>query len=255
MAHRKYTYCDFSQEQPNTLFETGAITVGAGTDNTTSHWRTSRGAYFEVRNEQTNADIQFTKDAQGWVIPCDNADNDGIEITQGIQATTTPMSFTIGTSPAFFIDCIFDIPDVSDYDVAYVGFRTLAAYADALNSPANLLAGYTNMMGLNVNAGNIDAIIATSDASVADTATDTTANWADTEQNRLRINVSGAGVVTYQYAVGGVSALYSGSTLTTWGTTYTAVTGQVVVPSLIFVKGAAAADTPPILVKYRCGLA
>lgn len=251
MATQKFAAVDFAQEYPVMLMDS-PIVVGAGTDTEVAAFMTQQGHYFEVRYEQANSDITFTKNAQGWIIPNDNTDNEGIEISQGTQATTTPMFFTLGTDPGFFIDVVFDIPDVSDYDVAYVGFVTNAAYADAINTPAALLGAYTNMMGINVNAGDLFALIATSDGSVADTATDTTANWADGEQNRIRIEVSTARVITYRYTVGGNGTLTS--TLTSWGTTYTGVSGQVVRPAMIFTKGAGASDTPPILVNYRCGL-
>jgi len=248
MALQKRTYVDFAQEQVPWLYSNANVATTATNDNTVAR-HVMRGMPFEIRYEQDCADITYTKDGQGFVVPGDNTDNEGIEITQGIQATTTPMSFVVGTD-AFFLDVIMDIPDVSDYDVAFVGFRTLAAYADALNSPANLLAGYTNMYGVNVNAGDINEIIATSDASIADTATDTTVNWADGEQNRIRLNVTAAGVASFQYTVGGSGT--ATSTLTTYGTTRTLVSAAVLVPSIVLVKGATTADTPPILVRYFC---
>lgn len=255
MATRKFCAVDFAQEQVPWLYSSVNVATTGTNDNTTARLRTQQGHLFEVRYEQDNADITFVKDAQGWIIPNDNTNNEGIEITQGIQATTTPMSFTVATDRAFFLDVVYDIPAVADYDVAFVGFRTLAAYADAINDAAvtTLGAAYTNMYGVNVNQGDLFEVIATSDASIADTVTDTTVNWAAGEQNRIRVNVTAAGVGSIQYTVAGNGT--ATSTLTTYGTTRQLVSGQVLVPSLIFCKDdTAAADTPPILVHYRCGL-
>ena len=103
-----------------------------------------------------------------------SGDGIGIEFGHGVLSTA-PIEFTIGTSPAFFVKCRFDIPDVSEYDVAAVGFRKQAAYGNI--TTAATLNAYTDLACLNVNAGNIEINTELNNAGL--TTTDTTdVSWS-----------------------------------------------------------------------------
>lgn len=255
MAVRKKTYVDFRQHQP--FHGTAATTqIAVTTDAATNHVHAG-GVTFEYRIEQTNADIIFTKlvdsnCTNGWQIPNDNADNDGIEMGMGILSDENQRyAFKVGTDPAFRLDVKFGIPDVSDYDVCFIGFRKAAAYGDAINDPAAAFATnvvYTDMCGLNVNAGDIYTVCfknQTGGGTGTGTATDTTDNWADDAVKTLSVLVSAAGVVTF---------LIDGAAPTVNTNTLTLDSGDIMIPCMIFTKGAAAADTPPILTTFYCGL-
>jgi hypothetical protein len=250
MASRKKLYIDFRNYAPVTCAQTGG--AAAGTDNTVTNCQV--GPYtLEVRNEQLNGDITFTRNAAGWVIPNDNTDNDGVEIGFGVAETTTNNGqsvFTIGTDPAFKLSVKFTIPDVSDYDVCAIGFRKAAAYGDAPNAPTIFSSAvlYTDAAGFNVNAGDIYTFTGknqTGGGTGTYTATDTTDNWADGESHTLTVLVSASGVVTFQ--IDGAAPTVNTNTLTF-------DSGDEIIPFILMTKGAAASDTPPILTTLYCGL-
>lgn len=250
MATRKRTYIDFSAGEPAAGKQKGTAVAAANTDNTTNLFTAPGGAVIEVRNEQANADIvpTYVIDANcttGWQIPNDNADNDGVEISLGIEASElAKYAFKVGTDPAFEFRVKFGIPDVSDYDIAMVGFRKAAAYGDALNDPATTFASavvYTDVAALNVNAGAIYTICGknqTGGGTGTFTATDTTNTWADDAVKTLTVKVSAAGVVTFE--INGAAPTVNTNTLTL-------DTGDIMIPFMVFTKVAAVADTPPIL--------
>lgn len=254
MALRKKTYVDFRQHQP--ICNTAAVgQIAVSTDNT-ANFVHAGAVTFEIRNEQANADIIPTllvdsNCTNGWQIPNDNADNDGIEMGLGIlDDVNMPNVFKIGTSGAFRLDVKFGIPDVSDYDVCVIGFRKVAAYGDAINAPAAFSSAvvYTDAAGFNVNAGDIytfGGVNQTGGGTGTYTSTDTTDNWADDAVKTLSVLVSSAGVVTYQI---------DGASPTVDTTTCTFDSGDNIIPFMVFTKGAAAADTPPILTTFYCGL-
>jgi hypothetical protein len=257
MAVRKFTYIDFKNAPPAGAMAQATGLAAATTDNTTNVFLAPGGIPLEVRNEQTNSDVVFTYvvDANcttGWQIPNDNADNDGVEISLGITAeTASRYGFKVGTDPAFEFAVKFGIPDVSDYDIAMIGFRKAAAYGDALNDPATTFASavvYTDVVALNVNAGAIYTIAGknqTGGGTGTFTATDTTNTWIDDAVKTLAVKVSSAGVVTFTI---------DGSAPTVNTNTLTLDTGDVMIPFMLFTKGAAVADTPPILATLKAGI-
>lgn len=243
---RKHVYVNGLRCQigPQTLKGGGAA---AGADNTTEIF-TLDGQVFEIRFEQLNGDVVLTAGQYGLVLPNDNTDNDGAEITNGIGDATNapPVSFTIGTDTAFQFILGLRVPDVSDYDVLAFGFRKLAAYADAINAPASL-NGYTDVALFNINAGDLYTVTELNNGGI--TATDTTDNVADGGSHLFRVRVSAAGVVTFAHDIA-ASGTFVAPTVTQ---TYTFDTGDIVIPTLIYAKGAAASDTPPIITKWVVG--
>lgn len=245
MAVRKRTYVRFADYAP-TASAQATLIAAANTDNTVNHIQFGPHT-FEVRNEQTNSDIGGARvvdanSTNGWQIPNDNADNDGIEITQGIlNDPSAPYVFTVGTDGAFELRVKFGIPDVSDYDVCAVGFREVGAYVDAINTPAAMEAAYDEKACISVESGALHAL-----TSLAGSDTDTTLadTWADDEVKELAILVSAAGAVTYE--IDGAADANA--------VAFSFADATVVVPFMCFTKGGTAADTPPILEYYICGL-
>ena len=206
------------------------------------------GSAFPIESKWTaaNSDIVFTKSDTGFVIPNDNADDDGIELSFG-KSANGPCAFVVGTSPAFYVKATFTIPDVSDYDVAAVGFRNDGSYLD-VDDPADINTTtplYTDFALINVNAGDFRTYTQDDDATATDTDVTTTA-WLDTEAHTLMVKVSAAGAVTYFVdgtAMAGAVAF-----------TLDSSASDIMVPILIFAKGATAADTPPEMRLFECGL-
>lgn len=126
--------------------------------------------------------------AGGLNIALDDAENDGIEITQGITARSKA-AFVVGTDPAFFFKCRITIPNVSGADDCLVGFRKAEAYQAAPDD-------YDEMAALNVISGDIYIETILNDA--ATDSTDTTDNFADGETHELEVRVNSAGVVTFK---------------------------------------------------------
>jgi hypothetical protein len=203
-----------------------------------------------VHNTATNSDIMFTESATGWVVPNDNTDDDGIEITFGSVANS-PCAFTVGTSPAFYVKATFTIPDVSDYDVAAVGFRNDTATYVAVDDPADInttTPAYSDFALINVNAGDFRTYTQDDDGTATDTNITTTA-WADGEAHTLMVKVSSAGAVTYW--VDGVNqATANGAVAFSLDSSAT----DIFVPTIMFAKGGTSSDTPPEMRLFECGL-
>lgn len=239
MATRKRTKIDFTSCLPAGGMAKASGLAAAVTDNTTNVFMAGDTA-LEVRNEQQNDDVTFTyvvdaNSTTGWQIPNDNTDNDGGEITLGVESSpNAKWAYTIGTDGPFEMQLKFGIPDVSDYDVLFVGFRKAAAYVDAINTPAAMEAAYDDKAGFSVEAGDMH-ILTSNDGSDVDT--DIASSWADDAVKTLTVRVSAAGAVTY----------YIDGTVVSDAVAFSFDTGDVVIPCIVFCKGAAAADTPPIL--------
>jgi hypothetical protein len=245
MGQRKYTYVNFAEEPMVPAFAQTTNAIPTAVDNQVD-WMLIDGQYFEWIQTAANADIFFTKSTNvGWIIPNDNTDNDGIEITQGIlSAGNGPGEFTVGTDGPFRLKVNFKVPDVSDYDVAFIGFRKVEAYTAALAAHAELGTDYTDIGGLNLNAGAIYSITRLNSGTAV--LTDTTQTVADGVAVTFQIDVSAAGVCTFK--VNGAAPTVNTNTLTF-------DTGDLLIPTMCFTKNAgAASDTPPILITYECGI-
>lgn len=242
MAQTKRFRIDFtkiSQQTGSTAALCAAPVVTTGAINTFSFG----GKTISVYNDGQNDDICFTRDATigGWTIPNDNTDNDGIEINPGIGLPSNGI-FVVGTDPAFYVKAKFNIPDVSDYDVAAVGFRKAAANA-AMASAAAVATAYTDIAAINVDAGDFKTV--TSLNTATDVTTDiTTSAWLDTETHTLEVRVSATGAVTY----------YVDDVVTPGAVAFTMDSGDSVLPFVRFTKNAgAASDTPPCMLTLEWG--
>lgn len=243
MATRKRIFVDFTKGPPTggtVVPGTGAI--AAVTDNVVNAFVCPGGELMLIRNEQQNDDIvpTYTIDADctnGWELPIDSAaaSADAVEVSFGgiSSDASLPYCFKVGTDPAFQLRTKIGIPDVSEVNL-YVGFRKAGAYVTGMDTAAEIETGYADKCGFSIEAGAIHII--TSDDNT-DVDTDTTTTWVDDAVKTLTVNVSAAGVVTYQ--VDGTAA--------TGAVAFTVDDGDILVPYLYCSKIAANTDTPPIL--------
>jgi hypothetical protein len=253
MALRKFRHYAFQANAP-----VGGIDATNGvpvvTDAATNFF-TCGGLPLMVKNDQQNDDIGFTRNANGWVIPNDNTADDGIEIVaQVIDAADQPSQFLVGTDPAFYCQAQFIIPDVSDYLIALVGFRAVAAIAatDGCDTEAEIITAYNSVCALDVTAGAMTSH--TRLAAGVGTSTATTDAVADGRYVTLRTNVSAAGVVSFLQSVGNGSYTTTLAAPTVNTNTITHAAGVKLMPWMRFVKAANASDTPPILTTWTYGI-
>ena len=122
----------------------------------------------------------------GLTLVQDAANNDGLEVSAGIEAVT-PQEFVVGQQ-AFSFKVRVAIADVSDTDDCAFGFRLKEDYQANLDD-------YNDMAVLNVISGDIFTETILNGA--ATTSTDTTNNWADGETHTLEVRVDTDGAVTY----------------------------------------------------------
>lgn len=246
MVMRPYTYLDFASE-PTPIMMGIDGTIPALADNDVTLYKFSTATLEGKNTGAITTDLPiFNRVAQGHTIPLYSADAIGGEFGFG-PLTSSHMEYTIGTSPAFFCRLRFDIPDVSEYDVAAVGFRIQGAQADI--TTAATLNAYTDIACLNVNAGDIAINTELNNGGL--TTTDTTDDWADGEENTLAVYVSAAGVVTYKLTTaGGAESTLAAPTATA---AFTFDDGDVVQPFIAFVATADTNASAAILVNFECG--
>lgn len=132
--------------------------------------------------------------ALGLTVSCDLTNAEGKEYNFGADRISSKHSFTIGTSPAFYMELRFTCLDVSALEPAYFGFRKTQANQAAYGT-------YTDFVGYGLNDGVApgDCAISTRLNSGAQVDTDTNDAWADGSTHTLRVMVSAAGVVTFLF--------------------------------------------------------
>ena len=139
--------------------------------------------------------------ALGLTISCDLTTAEGKEYNFGAARTSSKHTFTIGTSPAFYMQLRFTCLDVSTLEPAYFGFRETAAN-NADYTAYNEFCFY----GINDGIAPGDCVMSTRLAGGAQVDTDSNDAWADTTTHTLRINVSAVGVVTFLFDGGAPTA-------------------------------------------------
>lgn len=207
----KSGYFDFRGIPVSSGFAGGAATGTAGDVNNLS-LGVEGSLEYSVLGTQTI--LQAKTAATGLDISQDLTNNDGVQYTPGITANSRG-AFVIGTDAAFFAKLKFAIADVSGTDDCAFGFRKAEAYTGNFDD-------YNDLAALNVISGNIN--IETIQTNAATVTTDTTQDWADGETHTLTINVSSAGVVTYQ--IDGAAPTVTAA--------YTFTSGLTVVPFFFF---------------------
>lgn len=252
-------FVDFTNEELVPVFASSILPASAA-DNQVSYFFLN-GVRFEYIQQAANSDIVPSLDTTGvswngatvkggWVIPNDNTDNEGIEMSHGLTAGVTNTILTIGTDTVD-MGLTFAIPDVSDYDVMIVGVRKVAAYCAVVNQATTGASGpdcYSDFAGFNVNAGDIYSITNLNAAGLS--AVDTALNWIDAEVHTLEVKVD----------LDGVASLYVDNTVLTSTQAgandgFTFDEDDTVMPMVIATKNASvAADTPPIFLQYHWGI-
>ncbi len=176
-----------------------------------------------------------TYNAAGLDISLDQADDEGCEITNGINGANLRAAFTVGTDPAFYAKCKFSIADVSGTDDCAFGFRKAEAYQANIDD-------YDEMFCLNVIGGNItrEAIL----NGAATDSDDTDDDWADGETHTLEVYVSADGVCTCKI---------DGADPSTAPSAFTFDDGEVVVPFFYFLHDSDVAGAV-VLKEWEVGL-
>lgn len=178
----------------NPILQSGANTGAApsGTDTDTNIMICQEGEIMEVTNIGTQTIIAPRMATEGLLVSLDLTNNEGAEYNWGVL-DSSKHQYTIGTSPAFYLEWSFTLADVTGCDPVGIGFRKTEA-----NDP--VLENYTDFAWIGVSETDTSAFISlkTRLNSGAVTTTDTTDAWADGETHTLKILVSGAGVVTYE---------------------------------------------------------
>lgn len=196
----RYTYVDFRDAHAVPLFAKTTNAIATAADDQEDYMWVNGKDYFEHKQTGQNDALQYIVAAAGWTIPCDGADGDGVEITQGMLANVSKMRFTTGVTDdpgdAFFIQVGMLVDTIAAQDVYGCGFRKIGAYVD-ITTPSLLASVYDDkaFIGVNDNSGNLVTI-----TSIAGTDTTTELTAADVENATyvyLRVNVSSAGAVTY----------------------------------------------------------
>jgi hypothetical protein len=126
----------------------------------------------------------------GLLISLDLTTSEGAEYYFG-DNTSSPHVYTIGTSPAFFIEASFKVADCGTSDPLWIGFRILAA------ANANYTTYTDSYVGGLRNTTAADSVIFGSNLNNAGwNYQDSGDAWLDGETHTIRINVSAAGVCT-----------------------------------------------------------
>lgn len=159
----------------------------------------------------------------GLLTSLDLTNTEGAEYNFGVNPNN-PFAFTIGTSPAFFIELQVNAADVGGLDPLLIGFRKQAAndgtytnYTDVASIGARATtAADVAVISTNLNAGGF-------------VYTNTTDAWTDGQTKTFKVLVSGAGVVTY--TINGAAPTVTAA--------FTFDSGDVVMPFVHHVFGAA----------------
>ena len=132
--------------------------------------------------------------AGGLEIALDQVENEAVEYVPGCNLAAGKLTFTLGTSPNFFIKARFAITDVSGTDQCAIGFRKQEAFTATPVFAAD--GAYTDFACLNVVSGDLYTCTDLNNSGTA-TATDTGFNWADGETHTLEIRVVGRTPIYY----------------------------------------------------------
>ena len=184
----------------------------------------------------------------GLNLPMDGetTDNVGLQMMPvGNAQGTGPHTFTVGTHSGS-IDATFQAADYTDFDCLVIGFRKVEEFQSGFNAAvAAATAGdlvYTDVVAFGVQGDTNIEIQTDLNNSGTSTSTDCGASVpVDTQNLRLKVNLSSAGVVTYELIV---NAVAGAGTLAAPATTaaFTFDSGDVLVPYLAILKNGTATD-------------
>jgi len=254
-TNRRFTYIDGVYDAPPAMFNVTNNASITAADNQEDGFLTQRGDYFSVY-QQCDAiqSLIFRRAATGWAIFDLDTNADSIEITQGITATATNMQFTVGSASdpgdAFYMKVTLKNPDFSIYDVAAIGFRKLAAYADVADQAALGTAyedvAFLNLNGATATATSVDIVSVTRLAAGTADLDEEEADYAvDDTAISLEVYVTAAGVVTFKV---------DGSDVTGGANDLTLTDNAVMIPTMIFTATGDSNAIEAEIVSYECGL-
>jgi len=174
----------------------------------------------------------------GLLISLDLTTSEGAEYYWG-HTNVSKFMFTIGTSPAFFIEARFKVADCGTSDPLWVGFRKQGA-------PNAVFTNYTDagVIGLHATT-NADTVITGKNLNGTGwNYVNSTDAWADGETHTVRLSVSDAGVVSYLYDGVALSAEQA----------MTFDNGDVVIPFIHHLFAAGGTPAAIHLISLACGL-
>jgi hypothetical protein len=206
LAKRNYVYVDFTSELVPPVHAKATHAIATAADTQEDYLWVGGTKYFEYVQIGASTLLFPAAGAAGigWTLPLDNTDADGLEITRGIIAGKA-QSFVVGSaaSPgdAFFVQAVLGITTRAGADVVMVGLRRLGVYVP-FATPAAHLAAYDDKaaIGVYTNAGAFATHTSLNNSDLQTALAKAAA--ADTNRVALRVDVSAAGVVTYQIGVG-----------------------------------------------------
>jgi hypothetical protein len=205
------------------------------------------GQALEYHIIATNSLVGFAKVATGIRCPVDATDNDGIEISGGIMEQDK-LVFTVGTDPAFHMAVRFNA-SVANAELLGIGFRNVGAYIKHQSGVFG--AGITDLAYIGVYGSGATTAISTVTElnSGGMSAIATTEVIVATTPFEFRVNVSAAGVVTFQNDLAAAANPATAPTLVAPEVTqaFTFDTGDVITPFIIILKGATAAGNFDLL--------
>lgn len=160
----------------------------------------------------------------GLLTSLDLTNAEGAEYNFGAALSNSKHAYTIGTSPAFYIELAVTAADVGGLDPFVVGFRKSQANAATFTD-------YTDFATIGARATTAaDVVVLQTDLNNAgEVITNTTDAWTDGQTKTLKVLVSAAGVVTY--TINGLAPTVTAA--------FTFDTGDVVVPFIRHTFGAA----------------
>ena len=146
--------------------------------------------YFEYFIKGTQTILRPSLSTNGMDFGFDQTNNDGIELTNGID-TRCGVAFQPGVDAAFFFRCKLRVANATGVNPCVIGFRKAGAYNATYTS-------YTDYASLGIVGTARKIQIDTNYNNAGHGTTDTTQTWADGSTHELKVLVDSAGNVTYQ---------------------------------------------------------
>lgn len=212
----RYYYDNF-KFQPITAKVGGGAATGTAGDNNVLYTKLNAWQWNVIG---TQTILAPSNDTFGLNLVQDLTAGDGIELCLG-QDANNPATYTIGTDNAISMEMEFKAQDVSGCNPLIMGLRKVQAF-DAT------LANYTDFVSIGIVGTAAKLQTQTQIATGGVVTTDTTQVATDATAFRLKINVSAAGVVTYQID----------SQTPTVVAAYTFANGLQIMPFIRFVQAA-----------------
>ena len=203
---------------------------------------TTKIMYPQMEGAIPAADAGATAVGYNLQLDGEAVDNGGFEWVPGNGVNANASNkFVVGTNSGYF-DATFWTSDWTDYDCVAIGFR-IAGVAFETGHAAILAAAsgdplYTDFVAFGVQSAD-DIQIATALNDGDRTYTDSTQVPTDSDNLRLRVDLSSAGVVTYSHvsnAIAGAGTLAAPTTTAA----YTFDDGDTLIPYMVALKNGTA---------------